>query len=238
VATTGAGSSGGASGGQASDAPSLFRLLQSGLATVHSLHITLTSTVGTTTVRASGDEQVSRGRPTAFDLTDSVAGQSLRLITSGGRTYLHLPPALASGATKPYVLVSARSSNPTVRALATSLGSTLDSSSLASYNLLAQAASSVRAVGRTSVGGVAATHYALVVDFRRLPANYPNRAALRASGLKTVPVELHFDGQGRPVEVTERFTISGHTASVDLLVTRYNEPVHITAPPASQVDTH
>ena len=113
----------------------------------------------------------------------------------------------------------------------------MNNSSLNSYSLLAQAASSVRRVGPASIGGVTTTHYSIVVDFTRLPSTYPNRAALQASGLTKVPVELYLDSHGRPVEVTEKFAVSGHSVAVKLVASRYNQPVHIAAPPKSQIDT-
>lgn len=221
----------------ADDAKSLGALLRAGLASVHSLHIALSSVATSATVTASGDEQVTRGKLTALDLREnvSVAGQ-LRIIYVGGRTYAKLPASL-NHSTKPYTLVTTGSSNPVVRQLATGLRSTLGSSSLDSYSELAQAATVVHNDGKTSVGGVPATHYSLVVDVTKLPATFPNRAGIQASGLTTLPLELWIDAHGRPVKVTEQFTVAGQHVSVQLAATRYDLPVHIVAPPASQVGT-
>jgi hypothetical protein len=76
-----------------------------------------------------------------------------------------------------------------------------------------------------------------VVDVAKLPASLPGKDALVSSGLKTLPIELYIDSAGRPVQVTEHFTVSGQTVSTDVKVTEYNAPVTITEPPADQVST-
>lgn len=221
--------------GSAHDAGSLAALLRAGLSSVRSLHIALTTVATSATVTASGDEQLRNGKLTALDLSETVsaAGQ-FRLIYVGGRTYAKLPANL-NHSTKPYTLVTTSSSNPVIRQLATTLGATLGSGSVDSYGLLAQAARSVHNDGTTLVGGVPATHYSFVVDVTRLPATFPNRAAIEASGLTSLPVELWVDAHGRPIKVTEKFTVAGQHVSVQLAATRYDVPVHIVAPPASQV---
>ena len=47
---------------------------------------------------------------------------------------------------------------------------------------------------------------------------------------------MYLDSRNRPVEITEQFAVSGQHIAVRVLATRYNQPVHIVAPPASQVD--
>lgn len=220
------------------DAAALFALLRAGIANVRSLHIALATTAGSATITGSGDEQLSHGSLTALDLTEAIKGAgSFRIIHVGTKTYVKLPAGIAGhSVAKPYTLVTTTSHDPVIKSLATSLRSTLDSSSVTSYSLLAQAASTVHALGKTTVGGASATHYSIVVDVTRLPATFPNRAALAGSGLKTIPVELYIDDRGRPVKVTEQFSVAGQHVAVVVVTSRYDAPARIVAPPASQVE--
>ena len=97
--------------------------------------------------RRPATRQLNAGKLSGFDLRENVSTQSLRIIYAGGKTYVQLPAALRKS-TKPYSLVSANSTNPTIQAFAKTLGSTLSSSSLSSYAALVQAASSVRSRGQ------------------------------------------------------------------------------------------
>ncbi len=85
--------------------------------------------------------------------------------------------------------------------------------------------------------GVATTHYYVVVDVAKLPTSYAGRSALVQAGIATLPINLYLDSAGRPVQVTEQLTVSGKAVSTTAGVSKYNQPVTITAPPAGQVST-
>ena len=244
TAGSGGASAAGPSAGAASSssapvnsAESLAALLQQGLASTTSAHLALQVTSGGQSITGSGDETLSDGKLTALDLSETVPGAgSLQIIQTGGKTYVKLPAAQNTSG-KPYELVSASSSNPTIKALAASLDSTQSSASAGSAGVLASAASSVKPVGSVTVGGVSTTHYAVVVDTTKLPDTYPGKSALVGAGVTSLPVELYVDGSGRPVQVTENLTASGQSVSTKITLTDYNKPVTITAPPADQVST-
>ena len=160
----------------------------------------------------------------------------LRLIRVDGTTYAKLPEALTH-LSKPYVLVSASSSNPTIRSLANSLDSALASASLGSVGVFIGAASSVKDDGSQNLGSTPTTHYSVVVDPSKLPSSYPGRATLLHAGLRALPVELYLDGAGRPVQVTEKVTAAGQTVDTKITAGNYNKPVVIKAPPKDQVTT-
>jgi hypothetical protein len=88
-----------------------------------------------------------------------------------------------------------------------------------------------------TVNGVKTTHYKIVVDIAKLPANLPGKDSLGASGLSTLPLDLYVDDQGRPIRVSEDFKVQGQAVSTNVTVSRYNQPVTVVAPPASQVST-
>jgi hypothetical protein len=225
-----------------SSAPSsitgLAQKLLAGIQHVSSAHISLSVNLAGQSVTGSGDEKLSNGKLQALDLSESIpsAGQ-LRLIYVGGKTYAKLPASLQTGS-KPYVLVSPNSSNPVIAQLGSSLGTALNAASLRTYGIFVHAAKSVKLVGSDTVGGVQATKYHVVVDARKVPSSLLSKQALQSSGIKTVPVDLWIDSEDRPVQVVENLTVQGQTVSVKASITRYNQPVTITAPPASQVSTH
>jgi hypothetical protein len=232
------GSSAAAPGGKPTDAAGLGGLMQSAIAGITSAHIALDVDAAGQKVSGVGDEKLSAGKLVAMDITEQLPGGtgSLRLIIVGGKTYAKLPASLNKSG-KPYVLVSGNSSNATVRALAGSLDSALSSASIGSVGAFITAAKTVKLVGTGTVNGVAATHYSVVVDISKLPADLPGKDALASSGLKTLPLDLYIDDQGRPVRVNEDFKVQGQEVSSNVTVTDYNKPVTVTAPPASQVST-
>ncbi|MFN2559776.1 MAG: hypothetical protein ABR571_00550 [Jatrophihabitans sp.] len=233
-----AGSSAAAPGGKPTDAAGLGGLMQSAIAGITSAHISLDIDAAGQKVSGAGDEKLSGGKLVAMDITEQLPGGagSLQLIIVGGKTYAKLPASLNKSG-KPYVLVTPDSSNPTVRALAGSLDSALSSASIGSVGAFITAAQTVKLVGSATVSGVKATHYSVVVDIAKLPADLPGKDALASSGLKTLPLDLYIDDQGRPVRVNEDFKVQGQEVASNVTVTNYNKPVTVTAPPASEVST-
>jgi hypothetical protein len=218
-------------------ATGLSAQLQHGLASITSAHIAIDVSAGGLGVQGAGDEQVSNGKLTAFDLAETISSMgTLRLRIVDGKTYAGLPPALNKSG-KPWVLVTANSSNPVVKSLSTSINSAQSAASLDAAGQFVAAAKSVKLVGSESLGGTPVNHYAIVVDVSKLSAAYPGREALNSAGLTTVPVDLWIDSAGRPAKVLTKFTVQGQTVSSQATLSRFNEPVHITAPPADQVST-
>ena len=235
-ASQAAGSS--ASTGSAAAAAALGRRMQAAVVKIKSAHIDLDIVAAGQTLHGSGDEKLSGGKLVAMDITEALPGSTgtIRLIIVSGKTYAKLPASLNTSG-KPYVLVSPNSSNATVRQLASSLGTALSSASLGSVSGFITAARSVQSRGTQTVNGIETTHYSVVVDVAKLPASLPGKDALTASGLTTLPLELYIDKQGRPVQVTEKLTVQGQTVASTVSVKNYDQPVSISAPPASQVST-
>ncbi len=244
--TSGTGAPSGAATGKTStsapqsaptSATGLAAELQHGLASITSTHIALDVSAGGLGVQGAGDEQVANGKLTAFDLAETISSMgTLRLRIVDGKTYAGLPPALNKSG-KPWVLVTANSSNPVVKSLSTSISSAQSAASLDAAGQFVAAAKSVKLIGPESVDGTTVNHYAIVVDVSKLSAAYPGREALNSAGLTTVPVDLWIDSAGRPAKVLTKFTVQGQTVSSQATLSRFNEPVHITAPPADQVST-
>lgn len=222
--------------GMPTDASGLGRLLASGVGGIRSAHIKLDLNLGGQELTGSGDEKLADGQLVALDLTENLPGGAgaIRVIVVNGTAFAKLPSSMNSSG-KPYLVVSPSSSNQVIRQLASSLESALSSASLGSVTTFSKAAKSVDMKGAETVAGVPTTHYAIVVDISKLPADMPGKADLVKSGLDTLPLDLYIDHSGRPVQITEEFTVQGTKVSTKATVSDYNKPVTITAPPANQV---
>lgn len=234
--TNGQGTAGGPT---PSTAPQLGAKLVSAYRSITSAHLDLSFDIAGVTVTGSGDEKVSHGQLTALDLKESLpTGGQIEIIHVDGKTYAKLPSS-ANTSGKPYVLVTPQSSNPIVQQLAGSLNTALSAASIKTYSVFVHAAKSLKVDGSETINGVHTTHYTVVVDVSKVPTTSAlSKQALQASGIKTLPVDLWIDDQGRPVKVTENITIEGKSLHVVGTMSKYNQPVTITAPPASQVSTH
>ena len=217
-------------------AAGLAAFLQKGTSSIRSTHLELEVDAAGNTIKGSGDETLKDGKADAFDLTETIPSVGdIRVLMVDGKTYVQLPAGINPG-DKPWLLISTESSNPVVQQLATSLQSVTSSSSLDQYTAFTQAAT-VRLVGSEPVDGVPATHYALSVDVTKLPNDTPGRSDLLSAGLVTLPVDLWVDAKGRPVKVSEELTVQDQKVTTLVTLSKFDEPVSITAPPADQVST-
>jgi hypothetical protein len=220
------------------DPATISARITKGLAAVGSAHLEVAIDADGQPIDVSGDEALQAGKVRAVRAsTDSVTGSGpVELVVAGGKTYAKLPKKF-NPTSKPYVLVSANSKNAKIRALASTVDFALGAVSLDLVASLTGAAKSARLIGPTTVGGAPATRYALTVVTGRLPADFPARSLLVASGLKELPADLYLDSAGRPVQVSQAVKVEGHGISVKVAVSKYDQPVTIVAPPASQVAT-
>lgn len=222
--------------GMPTDVNGVSNFVQSAISRITSVHLTLDITLVGQQLTGSGDETLANGHLTALDLTENLpnSGGSIRVITVDGKTYVKLPSSLNSTG-KPYLLVTPTSSNQIVRQLAGSLDSALSAASLDSVVIFVRAAKSIAAKGTEMINGAQTVHYSVVVDVAKLPGSLPGKSDLTKSGIDTLPLELYVDITGRPVQVTEEFTAQGQKVSTKSIVSDYNKPVTITAPPSDQV---
>jgi hypothetical protein len=222
--------------GMPTDVDGVANLVQSAISKITSVHLTLDISLVGQELTGSGDETLANGHLQALDLTENLpnSGGAIRVISVGGKTYARLPPTYNSS-DKPYLLVTASSSNQIVRQLAGSLDSALSAASLDSVVIFTRAAKSIEAKGTETVNGVETVHYSVVVDAKKLPDSLAGKSDLTKSGVETLPLELYVDTTGRPVQVTEEFTAQGQKVSTKSIVSDYNKPVTITAPPPDQV---
>lgn len=246
--STAAGDTHATSGGASSTTPSsggathttasaLASKMLSAMKSVKSAHIQMAINASGHTITASGDERVTGGQVSAMDLNMTGAGLGhFELIILHKKTYMKLPQSLTHSA-KPWLRVSANSSNSMIASIGKSMSSTLDQTSVDYYRVFVQSAKSVTSKGPDTVNGAPATHYRLVVDPKKLATTQLGRSALKALGGASVPVDLWVDSTGRPVKVVENITAIGQHVRALVTLSKYNQPVQITAPPANQVGT-
>lgn len=233
-AATGAATTGSqpATASPAPDAAHLGARMLAAVDTLTSLHMT----IGGTAVDGSGDAAMSHGKTTASDMTIDTAGIQVEVRTIGGKTWVKLPPAQrASG--KPWTLVSATSTNPAIRAMASSMQTTQSMTSLSSFLALVRATTKFQVVGADTVNGAPATHYALTVDLTKVdfPGNLGQ--AIKQAHISAVPVDLWTDGHDRPVQVREDISAGGQSITIQIGMSDFDKPVTISAPPSDQVST-
>jgi hypothetical protein len=97
--------------------------------------------------------------------------------------------------------------------------------------------SSITYVGREDVSGRQLDHYRLSVDTQQVLKSMGGAAASQApAGMpKTVTYDVWLDDQHRFAQMTMQLPVSGQKATMKMELTDWGAPVHITAPPASQV---
>ena len=221
-----------------SDAKGLSDVMQCASATVKSAHIDLHFDAAGQEITGSGDEELSEGVLTGLNLTESLPENAgnLTLVIADGKTYAMLPSSI-NPSDKPWVVIRSDSSDPTIQQLSASLAQTSSSASIGSTTAFVTAARSVTNKGSENIDGVDTTHYSVDVDPTKLPADNAGMDAAAQAGITSIPVELYIDSQGRPVKVTEDFSVQGQSVSVEVTVSKYDQPVNISAPPADQVAT-
>ncbi len=212
--------------------------LQRAMNTIRSVHTQLHLSSGGIEVRATGSERLDNGKAAAFDLTEHISGTGvLRIVEIGNALYVKLPAGL-DPTNKPWVRIDPNTTDPNLAALARALSAVQDSAALHQYTVLAQAAAGISDLGKDTVDGVATEHYSFDVLVDRLPSDIPGASALRAAGVHRIPVQMWLDGKGRMVRTLESTDVGGLQSSTTITLSRFDEPVTITAPPPGQVATH
>jgi hypothetical protein len=198
-------------------ATSVADKIRTGLTGLTSAHIDVDAGVlgGT----SSGDFAYSDGTATASRMSLGSGANKTEVITIGPTSYAKLPAGRNTSG-KPWVKVSQDSSNEFVRGLA-ALSVSKAAASLPAIADLAATATSVKADGNT---------YTLLIDPSKSSGSTLG-ARLGATGQATVPVQVTLDDKGRPV----RIHVNLKLGSVDITISDFDAPVHISAPPADQV---
>jgi hypothetical protein len=190
----------------------------------------------------------------AFRMSLPQAGMTLDMVERmvGPVLYIRSPMYAALNHGKPWIKLdlerAGRAQGLDLNALMNSQSS--DPAQMLSY--LEASSDSITRVGSGVVHGVTATHYHVVVDLAKAARNAPfsarpavRRAVMRAAamlGIRTLPVDVWIDADGLVRRESLRMPLrapslpAGLAMSFTMDLYDFGVPVHVTAPPASQVE--
>lgn len=217
------------------DIASLGKLLQ-GNQSVHTAHIGLNEDAAGTSVTATGVEKLDNAQVQAMDMSESVASQQIRFILIGSDVYAKLPAATPISHSKPWIEITASTSDPTLQQLYTQFENSRTAGAAYSTDVFGKAARDLKFKGTSQFDGEQVGHYTMSLDVNALPVDFPNLDQLKSTGLTMLPLQLWVDHEGRTRKFEESLTVMGQHVHVTYQLTKIDQPVQITAPPASQVE--
>lgn len=243
----GAGATGAGASGRAASAVQELTLAASAAQKVNSFaaHLTISAS-GTLSTHLSGtlEEQV---RPTLlasekFSLQSqgtAVPGGMQTLLT-GNAIYLKMS-TLAKVIGKQWVKIPFSSLKKSTGVSLAPLVHQLQGNNPLAQTQMLPAASNVRQVGTATIGGVSTTEYAGTLNIAKSMAKLDPSLrklvgpALKATGITTANFKVWVDGQHQVRKLTESEGGGATHFTTVMTIISINQPVHITAPPASQV---
>lgn len=200
-----------------------------------------------TTVTMSGTMQEQR-KPLLAEMTMSsiqAAGQSMGpmiVLITPREAYLKMPASVTKGQLKTPWLGMPLSE---IKAGGTSLSSVLSQAdnNPASETQMLAAAQNTRIVGKGTVGGVPVTEIAGTESVSKALASSKLSASARTAmeqemekaGVGQIQFQEWIDAQNIPRKITMAMTGSTFAEHITMTMNGVNQPVHVTAPPASQV---
>lgn len=181
-----------------------------------------------------GTETLSNGQTADLDMAVRLLGcVDARLVRSGTRLLVHLPPELDKTA-KPWFVVSANSSNELVRNLSTQLQGYARLGSPDRYAAMAGQATGLQKVGAERLDGVSVTHYRMSVPTAAL-ANGARTQATGTAGT-AVTLELWTDDRDRLRKAS--YELGTPVFLLTVLLGDVDTPTTIAAPPASEINAN
>jgi hypothetical protein len=207
------------------DRAGLVRALTVGQVRAGSAHMTMRMT-GATSLTAQGDVAY-HGKNPQMRMTMTMAqlkNGKMELRFVDGILYLNIPTVTPAGK---FIRVDPRDRN---NPLSKSFGSLSEQMNpLNSFAAMKQGVQRVRYVGHETVEGTPTDHYVVTVD------SAPLAKAMRQPQVAGMPEHLTYQMWLDQQDLLRRmrFGMQGITTEMD--VTRWGEPVHVSAPPRSRV---
>lgn len=217
------------------DVKSVGALLQ-GNRSVRTARIELTEASGATTVHSTGSEKLTDTKVDAMDMSETVNGTAIRFIIIGATVYAKLPASTPITHDKPWVELTAATTDPTLQQLYAQFQSSRTAGVAFTSDVFDAAARNLELVGTGQLDGVLVAHYTLDLDVQALPSSFPQAAQLKQTGLKQVPLQVWVDAQGHTRKFSESLTVAGQHVTVEYGLSAIDQPVHIVAPPPGQVE--
>jgi hypothetical protein len=184
--------------------------------------------------KSTADIMLADGHATATDAHLTENGQQVEMITVGGQSYAKLP-AGSNPSGKPWLEVGSDSTNPMLNSLTSGLNIAAMASSLSVVTALIRGSTGLQNKGADTVNGVSATHYAMKLDPAKKTGNAQLDGLLSSLGGSALPLDFWLDSSDRPVKFVIHASFAGTSFPVTVQASRFDAPLSITAPPASQV---
>jgi hypothetical protein len=180
--------------------------------------------------------------------TFSAGGQSMpgglgEFITSKAVYLRYSPMTQALHTTKPWIELPLSALSKASGLNLSSLLNQMETSNPLTQTQLLTGASNVRAVGTGTVDGVPVTEYTgtytMSAALAKLPADVRAQLgqAIQKAGINAVQFRAWIDGQHQLRKLVATEDSSAFTETITMTVTSVNQPVTISAPPASQTMT-
>ncbi len=198
-----------------------------------SVHLDLTMSGEGHTMVSSADEAMSGTSMKGLeaDMTMKLLGKgTMQLRVVDGIAYLKGAPMMSMGSSaKPWIKIDLTSTNNPLGSMFSKLTDNLDPSK---FGDVFRSISTLTKVGPETIDTTATTHYKVTVDTSKLATilGVPTGGAT-AQLPKTITYDVWVDSHNRPVQTSVAF----QGVSMRMQFSHWGEPVHVTAPPASQV---
>jgi hypothetical protein len=195
-------------------------------------HIVVTTSAAGKDSTFSGDVGYN---PLRLALTIGVEGKTLQERIIGNYAYLKLPTGSSA---KPWVKLDFAK---LAKAMGLDLNSSLNNANPAQAVQLLEKSSNLKDLGSATVSGVPTTHLSGTVDVAKAytslsgPAKAQYQTMVQQLGLKDEHIDLYVNSQEIPIKVVQSFTAKTGATTVTVLLSKLNQPISVTAPPASQV---
>lgn len=164
---------------------------------------------------------------TALHSTGPYDGGTLDLLVVGGKTYVKAP-GHARTPSRPWVVAGPSDPDTAIANLASAPRGDLVDDSLSEYVQLAESAVSISPPSATRLDGMAVTRYRVTLDNATAPVGALD--SFPASQVSPLPIDVYLDAKGRPIRVTASTQQGGRPAGLLLRFSRFDAPMHITAP--------
>jgi hypothetical protein len=184
--------------------------------------------------KSTADLMLNGGHATATDAHLTENGQQVEMITIGGTSYAKLP-AGSNPSGKPWLEIGSDSTNPMINSLTSGLNIAAMASSLSVVTALMRGSTGLQNKGADSVNGVSATHYVMQLDPKKKTGNAQLDGLLSSLGGSNLPLDFWLDSSDRPVKFVIHASFAGTSFPVTVQASKFDAPLSISAPPASQV---
>jgi len=212
----------------------------------------VTSAVETLNVKVSGAQSLSttgtvqvRLKPALLiganlDITEAGKTTPIKEVLTGTAIYFSAPSLTGQLSSKPWVKIPLSALKGTAAASFGQLFHSLQSNSFTNQTELLTVAKNSHMIGKQTINGTPTTEYAgsfkASQALKSLPASYRSALSSELQALGKNPISFHvwIDGQNHVRKMIEAESVNGENVTTTVYISAINQPVHVTAPPASQ----